>query len=129
MRIRRRWQKWGAGTGGVWPADNSRFGEVAAFGFGHPRLAWALNTVIDCVAGALLLGLVANDPGSTVPMLRVSVAGTAPGVGEVHFVLASDCSQRFTNDGSLDVRSEVDICGRKDVCKGLVSERGVLEGE
>ena len=53
--------------------------------------SWVFNTVLDCVAGALVFGLIANDPGSDAPMLRVFLGGTWPGPGEAHMIFPSDC--------------------------------------
>ena len=90
---------------------------------------WAFNTVIDCVVGSLLFGLVVNEPGSNDPMLRASLAGAAPSISGAHFVFASDCFPRAAKDGSLDFRSRVDVRGRNDVCKQLMSEWKALEDE
>ena len=84
--------------------------------------------MIDSVVGALLFGLVVNEPGRNEMMLRVLIAGTAPGVGEVHYVLASDSLPRPAKDGSVDVRSKVDGRGRENAWAELAPGWKALGG-
>ena len=96
---------------------------------GHPQFeshtsaqAWEFNSAYDDVVGAFLFGLIANGPGAKASMLRFTLGGTAPYVGEAHLGFPPDCLPRTSHDGRFYVQVAASGQGRERVCQELVSE-------
>ena len=61
-------------------------------------------------------------------ILQLSVAGSAPGVGERHFAFPSDCCPWSTSDGMFVTGNEVPETDREAVCSTLAGEWKNFEG-
>ena len=80
------------------------------------------NTVIDNVAETLALAIHVSVNEEEASKLRPRMVGTAPGVGESHFVFPSDCFEWSRRDNAFDARDEVGVDDRERVCAELASE-------
>ena len=82
---------------------------------------------MDNVVGTLVYAIVTNVEDHQSSKFGLRLAGTAPDVGEMHFVFASDCFGWAFRDGTFDVHEPVACGDRERVCGGLVTEREQLK--
>ena len=95
---------------------------------GHPSdshssaQAWEFSSAYGNLVGAFLFRFVADGPGEKAAILRFTLGGAAPGVGEVHLASPPDCSPRASRNGWPLLQAAVSGRGRGRVCQALVSE-------
>ena len=77
--------------------------------------------------GAMALALIVNVEDPRASKLRISMGGTAPGVGESHFAFPSDSFTWSCRGSFFDVRDELSVDAGQDVCAQLVVELRRLE--
>ena len=76
----------------------------------------------DNVVGAPAYAITADVKSRKSSKLRLRVAGTAPGVGESHFVFPSECFRQSYRERAFDVRGPVNVDGRESTCAKLAAE-------